>query len=199
MNANKNDITKSGVSEGLRARARTASPTGPRKRRGLFLLVDILLLAGIVSAVFLLVLAFTPLSLFGDRSQPREILYTVELVGVDQSFLTAFREGDAVVDAVTGDEMGRVAQIKIREHEVYTNVPTPEIDPEFGKHTVRKETNENLRTVTVVLRVTAEYTENVGYMLKDTRIAVGREYQLRFPSYTDIGVCIALDLEEVAS
>ena len=147
----------------------------------------------------MLVLAFTPLSLFGSGSQSREILYTVELAGVDQNFLSAFREGDVVVDVASGEEMGVVAQIKVREYEAYTNVPTPEIDPEIGKHTVRKQTNENLKTVTVVLRVTAEYAENVGYTVRDTRIAVGREYQFRFPSYTDSAVCIALKYEEVAS
>lgn len=198
MNANKNDHVKLVANEALRARARTASQTGTRKRRGLILLADILLLVGILATVFLLVLAFTPLSLFGDGSQPREILYTVEFSGVDQSFLAAFREGDTVVDAATGDVMGKVEQIKIREYEAYTNIPTPEIDPEFGKHTVRKETNENLKTVTVVLRVTAKYTEGEGYAAQNTRIAVGREYALRFPSFTGRGACIALEYEEVA-
>ena len=200
MNTNKNDIPKSTVNDGLRARTRSGGQAPvTRQRRGLFLFADILLLAGILCSVLLLVLAFTPLSLFGDGAQPREILYTVEFAGVDQSYLSAFREGDVVTDAATGEDLGVVAQIKIREYEAYTNIPTPEVDPEIGKHTVRKETNENLKTVTVVLRVTAEYTEGVGYQVEQTRIAVGGEYQFRFPSYTDKGECIALEYEEVAS
>ncbi len=191
MNQNKMDRPK--VTQDPRARSRSAGQTVEKKRRGLFFVMDVFLLLAIVGVIFLLVLAFTPLSLFGDNAEPRQIFYTVELAGVDQSFVSSFHEGDAVTDADTGSQMGEIMQIKIREYEAYTNVPTPEIDPEFGKHVVRKETNENLKTVTVVIRVTAEYTEEVGYTAEECRIAVGREYQLRFPSYTDNGVCIALE------
>jgi hypothetical protein len=192
MNQNKSERPKM-TAEAPRTRARTAAPAADKKRRGLFLVMDVFLLIGIVGIIFLLILAFTPLTLFGNHSEPRQIFYTVEFAGVDQSFLSSFHEGDSVVDVATGSSMGEITQIKIREYEAYTNVPTPEIDPEFGKHVVRKETNEKLKTVTVVLRVTAEYTPEVGYTAQECRIAVGKEYQLRFPSYTDSGVCIALD------
>lgn len=192
MNQNKSDRNKM-TADPLRARVRTAGQGTERKRRGLFFVMDILLLIGIVGIIFAMVIAFTPLSLFGEEVESREVLYTVEFSGVDQSFVSAFREGDAVTDAVTGSQMGEIAQIKIREYEAYTNVPTTEKDPELGKHVVRKETNEKLKTVTIVLRVTAEYTPDVGYMAEECRVAVGKEYQLRFPSYTDNGVCIALE------
>ncbi len=192
MNSNKQDRQRSGA-ETTRTRARGAAQTAEKKRRGRFLMMDVFLLIGIVGVIFLLVLAFTPLSLFGDEAEPRLILYTVEMAGVDQSFVSTFREGDAVVDAATGSAMGEIVQIKIRDYEAYTNVPTPEIDPEFGKHVVRKQTNETLKTVSVVIRVSAEYTQGVGYSAEKCRIAVGKEYQLRFPSYTDRGVCVALE------
>lgn len=192
MNQNKPERAKQPADTAL-SRARATAPTAEKKRRGLFLMMDVFLLIGIVGIIFLLLLAFTPLSLFGDNAEPRQIFYTVEFKGVDQSFVSLFHEGDAVSDAVTGSNMGEITQIKIREYEAYTNIPTPEIDPTFGKHVVRKETNENLKTVTVVIRVTAEYTKDVGYMAQKCRIAVGKEYELRLPSYTDSGVCIAME------
>ena len=179
--------------EPSRHRTRATGQAVEKKRRGLFLIMDIFLLIGIVGIIFLLILAFTPLSLFGNNAESRQIVYTVEFAGVDQGFVSSFREGDAVVDDATGSKMGEIVQVKIREYEAYTNVPTPEIDPAFGKHVVRKETNEKLKTITVVLRVTAAYTQDVGYTAEECRIAVGKEYQLRFPSYTDNGVCIALE------
>ena len=197
MNQNRSERPKT-AAEPLRGRARATGQATERKRRGLFLLMDVFILICMVGIIFLLVLAFTPLSLFGEDAVPRRILYTVEFAGVDQSFVSAFREGDAVVDVDTGSHVGEVTQIKIREYEAYTDVPTLEIDPEFGKHVVRKQTNENLKTVSIVICVTADYTQGKGYVAEDCRIAVGREYALRFPSYTDSGVCIALDhlLEE---
>ena len=191
MNQNKSDRSK--AADASRARARTAGQAVEKKRRGLFLAMDIFLLLGIVGMIFLLILAFTPLTLFTEKAETRQIFYTVEFSGVDQGFVSSFHEGDAVVDVDTGSQMGEIVQIKIREYEAYTNVPTPDIDPEFGKHVVRKETNEKLKTVTVVFRVTAEYTPEVGYAAEECRIAVGKEYQLRFPSYTDNGVCIAIE------
>lgn len=192
MNPNKSDRSRTGT-DIARTRVRSAVATAEKKRRGLFLLMDVLLLIGILGVIFLLLLAFTPFSLFRDDAEPRQILYTIEFPGVDQRFVSTFREGDAVVDVDTGSEMGEIVQIKIRDYEAYTNVPTPEIDPEFGKHVVRKQTNENLKTVSVVIRVTADYTEGVGYNAEECRIAVGKEYQLRFPSYTDRGSCVALE------
>lgn len=192
MNQNKPDRPR-GASEITRTRSRAAGQPVEKKRRGLFLVMDVFLLIGIVGIIFLLVLAFTPLSLFGNNGEQRLIVYTVEFAGVDQSFLSSFREGDAVTDAATGSQMGEITQIKIREYEAYTNVPTPEKDPAFGMHVVRKETNEKLKTVTVVIRVSADYEEGVGYSAEECRIAVGKEYQLRFPSYTDNGVCLALE------
>ena len=116
MTPNKSDRTRAGA-DITRARVRGAAPTAEKKRRGLFLLMDVFLLIGILGVIFLLLLAFTPFSLLGDDAEPRQILYTVELSGVDQRFVTAFREGDAVVDADTGSAIGEIVQIKVRDYE----------------------------------------------------------------------------------
>ena len=106
--------------EPSRHRTRATGQAVEKKRRGLFLIMDIFLLIGIVGIIFLLILAFTPLSLFGNNAESRQIVYTVEFAGVDQGFVSSFREGDAVVDDATGSKMGEIVQVKIREYEAYT-------------------------------------------------------------------------------
>lgn len=186
---NKLDIS-SNSAEGLRARS------AEKKHRASFLLVDLLLLLGVVSVIFLLVLAFTPLDLFGKDAEPREILYTVEFYGVDKDMESAFHEGDTVTDVETGVVMGVVTQVSSRVYETYTDTPSAEIVPEFDKHVVQKERNEAWRVVTVTISVTADYQSGIGYSVENNRIAVGREYRLRFPAYTNSGACVSLSRAE---
>ena len=186
---NKLDIS-SNSAEGLRARS------AEKKHRASFLLVDLLLLLGVVSVILLLVLAFTPLDLFGKDAESQEILYTVEFFGVDKDVESAFHEGDTVIDVETGAVMGVVTQVSSRVYEAYTDTPSAEIVPEFDKHVVQKERNEAWRVITVTISVTADYQPGIGYSVESNRIAVGREYQLRFPAYTNSGACVSLSRAE---
>lgn len=188
---NKTDRVKTGVQDLLYARTLT-SPPAEKKRRGLFLLMDLLLLLCIVSAAFFLILAFTPLRLGTDAEQ-REVVYTVELAGVEKDFVSLLQEGDVVTDAATGVVIGTVSEIRIRPYEAYTTLPTTDVDAELGKHVVRKTTNEDLNTVTVTVRVGADYKVGEGYAVQGRRIAVGAEYELQFPAYAGKGVCLALE------
>ena len=62
----------------------------------------------------------------------------------------------------------------------------------FDKYVVQKQRNEEWRVITVSILATAEYQPDVGYSVQAQRIAVGREYQLRFPAYTYSGACVSL-------
>ena len=50
-------------------------------------------------------------------------------------------------------------------------------------------------TLIVTVRTSAVYEAGVGYTTEDCRIAVGKEYALRFPSYTGEGVCVSFYAE----
>lgn len=191
MNNNKMDTQGANGTEGLRVRS-FASARGEKKHRASFLVVDLLLLLGVIAVIFLLVLAFTPLKLFGGDTEPREILYTLEFYAVDKDMEHVFREGDTVVDVQTGKELGVIKQVSSRVYEAYTDIPSDEIVPEFDKYVVQKEINEEWRILTVSIAVTADYEPGIGYTVSARRIAVGREYELRFFSYTDSGVCVSL-------
>ena len=189
---NKSDISNATGAEGLRARGAASARATERKHRASFLLVDLFLLLGVIAVIFFLVLAFTPLDLFGNDAEPREILYVVEFYGVDKDLESSFHEGDAVTDMQTGAAMGVVTQVSSRVYEAYTDTPTDDIVPEFDKHVVQKERNEEWRVITVTIKVTADYREGTGYSVQANRIAVGREYQLAFPAYTSSGACVSL-------
>lgn len=190
MNQNKMDKPKSGAVESRRPHGRIPT-AGEKKRRGLFLMMDLLLLVCILAAVLLLVLAFTPLSLFGTRATPTEIEYTVELSGVDKSFVPLIKKGDLVTDAETGSVLGTIEEIKVREYEKYIEMAQP--DPSLDNaYVVRKETNEDLSTLTLTILVTADYYSGEGYKAEECRIAVGREYEMIFQGYTQSGVCLSV-------
>ncbi len=196
MNNNKPDVQNTSGADGLRARGAKSARSTEKKHRASFLVMDLLLLLGVIAVIFLLVLAFTPLDLFGDDAEPRQIVYTVEFYGIDKDLEYAFREGDTVTDMQTGAVMGVVTQVSSRVYETYTDTPTDEIVPEFDKYVVQKERNEAWRVITVSIQVTAEYERGVGYTVDTHRIAVGRDYQLRFPAYTSSGACVSLTAVE---
>lgn len=170
-------------------RARHARDEKKRGRRWLFLLVDILLLAAILTAVFFLVVLLTPLDPFGGADvEQRDVLYTLELVGVDRVSLEALHVGDSVTDAQTGSVIGEITAVDSRPYAFYTDVPN-----EYGgKYVVNKETSADKYTVTVTVRASADYEQGVGYTVEDCRIAVGRAYELHFPHYAGEGSCISL-------
>ncbi len=196
MNNNKAENQNASSAEALRARSAASARSTEKKHRASFLLVDFFLLLGVVAVIFLLVLAFAPLGFSGKDAEPRQIVYTVEFYGVDKEMESAFREGDTVTDMETGAVMGVITQVSSRVYETYTDTPTDEIVPEFDKYVVQKERNEAWRVVTVSIQVTAEYQSGVGYTVDAHRIAVGREYQLRFPTYVNSGACVSLTVVE---
>ena len=92
--------------------------------------------------------------------------------------------------------VGVVIAVNSRPYEVYTDIPTAEADEVLQSHVVTKNTYpDNFNTVTVTIQLLADYEQGVGYLAEDCRIAVGREYDLRFPMYAGNGVCVAFEAE----
>ncbi len=164
------------------------------KRKWIFWVVDITLVAVILAAVLFIVSLLTPFSLFGGGEELRGISYTVEFAGVNSSFVEKLQVGDVVTDAETGKVIGTVSAIDIRPYEVYTDVPSSEKDEELDSFVVTKITYpEGYHTIAVTIKTDAEYREGSGYTAGGTRIAVGRMYTLRLPAYTGEGECIGLE------
>ncbi len=180
----------------VRSRRRRAGVGDGKNRRWLFLAVDILLLVAILAAIFFLVVLLTPLDPFSGRAkEQRVVIYTVEFAGVGRDSIETLEIGDPVTDAETGSVIGEVVDVNSRAYEVYTDNPSDEStmtdNGEHKIHLVTKNTYpEEFQTVTVTIRVMADYEKGVGYWAEDCRIAVGRAYELHFPAYAGSGVCV---------
>lgn len=196
MNRDKPDIAAEESGEKKIGRVRERSPR-EHNRRWLFLVVDIVLLATIVAAVIFLVSLLTPFSNGGsDADETRNITYTVELAGVYRDSVSVLRTGDIVTDKETGAVIGRITAIDARAYTPYTDIPTEEKDPVLDSYVVTKaEYPEEFNTVEITISVAADYTAGVGYTVNGCRIAVGRCYELCFPSYTGNVTCIELEIQ----
>ena len=167
-----------------------------KPRRWGLLAVDILLLVVILAAIFFLVVLLTPFDPFGAaQTEERTVVYTVELAGLHRDAVQSLRVGDTVTDAQTGSVIGEVVNIASRSYEVYTDLPSPNAAmTDEGNHKIyivsKKVYPEEFQTVTVTIRLTADYESGVGYWADDCRIAVGRSYSLRFPAFAGDGVCV---------
>ena len=94
----------------------------------------------------------------------------------------------AVIDAATGREIGEIQLKDKREYTYYSDVAVSNGDA----YVVEKEHASDRYTVTLTIRASAVYEEGVGYTVDHCRVAVGREYELHFPSYAGRGVCVTL-------
>jgi hypothetical protein len=170
---------------------RTEQRDATKSRKWLFLVLDILLLAAIVATIFFLVVLLTPLNPFAkNHAETVDVLYAVEFSNVDGDVfeLLSSAEGQSVVDAATGKVIGEVRMVDKRAYSFYTDVAVKEGD----NYVVGKETSMDKYTVTVTLSARAEYEEGVGYTVDNSRVAVGRTYELHFPSYAGSGTCVTL-------
>ena len=193
MNSNNRQAQKPEKEERRRARPikREQSLGKEGRRRWLFLLVDLLLLASIAAIVIFLVSLLTPWSIFDkDEAEVKSITYTVEIAGVDQASLAALQKDDTVTDSKTGAVIGTVVDFSIRPYEVWSDTAEGE---SVGKVTYPEESG--LKTVTVTLSVDASYLAGVGYTVGDTRIAVDRTLDLAFRNYAATGVCVSLTVK----
>lgn len=183
MNRNRSDMTPNG---------KRRDAARPNTRKGLYLAVDILLLAVIVAAIFFLVVLLTPFNPF-EKSDKTDctLHYTVELTNVEEDVIDLLLEGDRVIDAQTGSVIGEIMLKDKREYTYYSDVAVKNGDAYVAK----KESVEDRYTVILTLHADAVYEEGVGYTVDNSRIAVGREYELHFPSCAVKGVCVTLTEE----
>lgn len=194
----KNELQKHEPVEDGHKHARSEKQKGKaqkkeRGRRWLFLVVDLLLLAVIVGAAIFIVSVLTPDSEDSEETEMRQIVYQIEIAGVESDLFTV-TGGETVVDAVSGAVIGVVEYHDGgRPYTAYIDSATERDGKYFATEV---EYPEDIKTYLVTVRVTADFEAGVGYSADGCRIAVGREYQLRFANYTGSGVCVSLQYND---
>lgn len=198
MNEKNELVRHDGAEDGAgRRKADPQKGRGPKKERGhrwLFLAVDLFLLLAIVGAVIFIVTALSSDDTAKDgTTEARRIVYQIELAGVEEGLFT-LNGGEAVINAADGSVIGTVEYHDGgRPYAEYIDAATKIDDKYFA---TKGEYREDLKTYLITVYADADYEASVGYFVEGCRIAVGREYTLRFGSYVCTGVCVSLQYNQ---
>ena len=159
----------------------------------------IVIIVGVIAVSVYAVLSWSNIkSLWATSSV--ELQYTVEFRGVDKEFINKIKEGNVVTDAVSKNQLGHVYSIESIEKYTVLDYIKTEIPNEDGK-SVATTYNGVLSeypdkyNITIHISSTAEYEKDVGYTIHGRRIAVGEKIEMRFPEFSSVGYCIAIDFK----
>ena len=127
-----------------------------------------------------------------------DLVYTVEFRGVDEAFIDNIDSNDDVTDSINKSKIGTVDSVySIEKHSVLDCIEVP-LQAEEGKEAVTSYSGvlseyPDKYDITVYIRSTAEYKKGVGYTINGRRIAVGEALELRFPGFSAVGYCVAVE------
>lgn len=141
--------------------------------------VDIIIFILIVSIVVLGVMAFLGML---DNDVTTEIEYTICFSNVPSELINKIKIGNSAIDAVSKCDLGSVEDINNTEKYFEYGIDKDTQAPVIITFTDRY-------NVYVTIRSTAVYAEGEGYTVNGSRIAVGKEFSVRFPAYSGSGYC----------
>ena len=162
--------------------------TDKKKRK--FNLIDFLIVLAVLAIIFVVIYVVSPWSQINNIFNASEVslTYTVKLSNVDSELVDLIKQGDEVVDSVSKNSLGRVYIIEDRTTKS-TELGYNEVDGEYEGKWVEKADKYD---ITVQIRATADYEEGIGYSVNGVRVAIGEEFQLRFPNFAWTGYCTEL-------
>lgn len=151
--------------------------------------VDFVVLILIIGIIALSVMIFSPndLGILNDNTTA-EIEYTICFTNVPSEIINNIKIGNTAIDSASKCDLGDVE--RIRNNEKYFEYAIDQITQMPVIQTFHDRYN-----IYVTIRSSAEYTEEVGYTVNGCRIAVGKEFNVRFPTYSGTGYCV--DMKEV--
>ncbi len=173
----------------------TNSPSKLKQRvkGGKFNVIDFLLIVVVLLIIGALIYVFLPSSAIKSITADKkvDIDYAIEIIGVDEEFITNIKQNDTVLDSVSKNALGTVTavdysiqytELKYNEENTENNVGV--LSPVMGKY-----------NIIITISATADYEEGSGYSVNGTRIAVGEKIYLRFPNYLGEGYCISVPMD----
>ena len=177
----------------MNKQTKTTSSAANKKR---FNFVDVALILLIIGFILTLVYLFSPISRVKKygKIQEKNIEYTIEIIGVDKTFIENIKEGDTAIDSVSKTNIGTVKSIDTIKYTEYKAVADDENDTSENKQqrpltTVDFNDTYNLH---ITINVNANYIDGEGFSVDSTRIAVGEKFFVKFPNFTGEGYCIGI-------
>lgn len=157
------------------------------KKKHKFNIVDFLILLLVVSIIgtaIYAVFAWSDIKALWATSS-KEILYVVELRGIDQDLVDNIKGTDVVIDSVSKNQLGIVQSAN---SDPYSTLGyTVDTDGEYKATMI---TDGSKFNITITISATAEYEKDIGYTVNGTRIAVGEVLDLRFPQLASTAYCV---------
>jgi hypothetical protein len=115
-----------------------------------------------------------------------EITYVLEFRGVDDDFIANVLSGDNAYESSQNFSMGTVKAVST---EAYSSL---EYDNALGEAVLKDHPAK--KTLVITITSTAVYTEGEGYSINGKRIAVGAQYNVRFPNFSGSAYCTQVKL-----
>jgi hypothetical protein len=165
--------------------------TKKKSKKGRFNFIDFLLVLIVLAIIAAAVYVFAPESWFGKiaADETQDILYTVEIVGVDQKFAGNIKESNNVIDNISKSSIGTVEAVNV---DSYSELKYVYDDPEKSDGAGKLVTYDDKHNLIVTISASALYNEGEGYYIGSCRMAVGEKLSLRFPDYSCEAYCIAI-------
>lgn len=150
--------------------------------------IDVLVLVLSAVLVVMLVLNFLPSenqALYGDKKVTVELTIQIDKLSNDVSVELA--SGDEVLDVITKGKLGVLASNPMI-------VPFQENIPNENSGGIEIVYSDTYSSVYLTIVTEADATE-YGYFVNNSRIAVGKEYEIRIAGLEAVGTCISVELK----
>ncbi len=157
------------------------------RKKARFNIIDFLIIIVVLLLVATIVYVFLPSSWIEKISSDKtvDIQYTIEIKGIDEAFLNNIRENDTVLNSVNKGNIGTVTAVDYSTQHKQLEYNEAE---QAGVLSVFPDKYD----IIVTISAKAQFTENEGYTVNGTRIAVGEKISARFPDYVCEGYCISV-------
>lgn len=147
--------------------------------------IDVLVLVLAVALVLMFVLDFLPDEnqiIYGDKKVTVEITIQIDKLSNDVDIDLAI--GDEVLDVVSKEKLGVLASNPMI-------VPFQENIPNENSGGIEVVYSDSYSSVYLTIVAESDETE-YGYFVNNSRVAVGKEYEIRISGLEAVGTCISV-------
>ena len=170
---------------------------GAKRKFNIIDVLVVILVATIIGVSIYAVYAWSDIKSLWAKNTV-QLTYVVELRGVDKEFIDNVQAGDAVIDSVSKNSLGKVDSIKsVEKHSVLDYEEKTEKNQDGVMITtyngVLSEYPDKYDITVYIISDAAEYEKDIGYTINGRRIAVGEIIPLRFPEFSANAYCVSGD------
>lgn len=161
-----------------------------KKKKKRFNFIDFIIILLIVAIIGVVVYLFSPWAQIEKlwTKDKAELTFFVEIKDVDIEFIDRIKEGDTVIDAVSKNSLGSIAEApQVEKAFVYDYV----LD-ENGQMSCVISEHPTKYNITIKVNASADFHKNVGFTVNGRRIAVGELLDMRLPQFSCSGTCVQI-------